>query len=145
MPSCQAVNLSMTILIDPFHRNKKRPELNPELFVVSLVFSLNPQSHADGAGFYDAPCSPHLPSICTCILCAPFVECFELKAINEASFLPRRTNIACSSKPKIATYCMSDVAEPHRNAQPFEVCTVLRGYSLASSAPVHRKAKTPCQ
>ena len=43
----------MTILIDPFHRNKRCPELNPELFVVSLVFTFNPQSRADGAGFYD--------------------------------------------------------------------------------------------
>ena len=102
-------------------------ELNPELFVVSLVFTFNPQSHADGAGFYDAPCSPHLPSICTCILCAPFVECFKLKAVSEASFFAHREQTLRVVKQGLGH--VSDVAELHKtsSSQPglksAQICT----------------------
>ena len=75
---CQPVNPFMSILIDLPHSDKKCPESNPDLFVLSLAFTLNTQqSHAHGAGLYDVLVLRRCPLYV--LVSCPFVVCFELE------------------------------------------------------------------
>ena len=88
---CQPARLTICLCpyLSTLFTGIEMSRVEPGVVRGQLGFHLNPQSRPDGAGFYDAPYSPHLPSICTCILCAPFVVvCFELKHQQSQFFLP---------------------------------------------------------